>query len=93
MHNVDGGAVARISVGGVRLSRGEGLGGKLREALRRFEHRLGRAHARRTARRDLYRLDDRLLQDIGLRRDQVDEFVDSMFRKEKIVAVKRPGDA
>ena len=37
--------------------------------------------ARRAARRELYALGDRLLQDIGLRRDQVGETVDGMFRR------------
>lgn len=36
--------------------------------------------ARRAARRELYALGDRLLQDIGLRRDEVEQTVDAMYR-------------
>lgn len=88
MHNVDGGAIARSPVADVWQHRGEGLG----KAFGEFFRRLGRARARRAARRDLHRLDDRLLKDIGLRRDQVDEFVDTMFRRGDNVAATRPTD-
>ena len=97
MHNVDGGAVARLPVIEVWLRRGESLGRGVLNAARRVEARidrtlawLGRAQARRVARRDLHRLDDRLLKDIGLRRDQVDEFVDAMFRADPGAAMDRP---
>ncbi len=88
MRNVDGGAVARLGVGEVGFARGEsslGWWGRLLSALERNR-------ARGAARRELHRLDDRLLADIGLRRDQVNEFVDGMFRSEQPVAAKRPVD-
>lgn len=90
MHNIDGGAIARMPAGRVPVSRGEGFGKLLRDTLGRLGSRFGHAHARRMARRDLHRLDDRLLRDIGLRRDQVDEFVDAMFRAEEPVSAKPP---
>lgn len=92
MHNVDGGAIARMPVTGVWVRRGEDLGRVVRGAFSRALSVLGRAQARRAARRELFRLDDRMLKDIGLRRDQVDEFVDTMFRQEQTVAVARPTD-
>jgi len=51
-----------------------------RNWLQRIFSAFGRAHARRAALRELYTLDNRLLQDIGLRRDQVGETVNAMFR-------------
>jgi uncharacterized protein YjiS (DUF1127 family) len=48
--------------------------------LQRIFSALGRAQARRTALRELYALDNRLLRDIGLRRDQVGDTVSAMFR-------------
>jgi uncharacterized protein YjiS (DUF1127 family) len=48
--------------------------------LQRIFSAFGRAHARRAALRELYALDNRLLQDIGLRRDEVRETVSAMFR-------------
>ena len=92
MHNVDGGTVARMPVGSVWLRRGEELGRAFGEAFEGLGRWLGRGSARRAARRDLHRLDDRLLADIGLRRDQIDEFVDAMFRDVKPVAARRPVD-
>ena len=44
------------------------------------------AGARRAARRELYALGDRMLQDIGLRRDQVEETVETMFRSRPVAA-------
>lgn len=93
MHNVDGGAIARLPVTGVWVRRGEDLGRVVWGVFGRALSVLGRAQARRAARRELFRLDDRLLTDIGLRRDQVDEFVDTMFRREHTVAAARPTDA
>ena len=93
MHNVDGGAIARLPVTGVWVRRGEDLGRVVRGVFSRSFSALGRAQARRAARRELFRLDNRLLKDIGLRRDQVDEFVDAMFRREHTVAAARPTDA
>lgn len=88
MRNIDGGAVARMNVGEVGLAREGSPNGWWGRLLARFE----RNRARAAARRDLHRLDDRLLADIGLRREQLDEFVDGMFRTEKPVAAKRPVD-
>jgi uncharacterized protein YjiS (DUF1127 family) len=93
MHNGDGGAIARMPVTGVRVRRGEEFGRVVRGVFERSLSVLGRAQARRAARRELFRLDDRLLKDIGLRRDQVDEFVDAMFRRADTVAAARPTDA
>jgi uncharacterized protein YjiS (DUF1127 family) len=90
MHNVDGGAIARLPVTGIWVRRGEDLGRTVRGIFGRSLSALGRAQARRAARRELFRLDNRLLNDIGLRRDQVDEFVDAMFRSENAVAARRP---
>lgn len=50
----------------------------------------GRAHARRMAMRELYALDNRLLQDIGLRRDEVGATVSAMFRTERAAEVAKP---
>ena len=88
MRNGNGGAVARLGVGEVGFARDEssrGWWGRLLSALERNR-------ARSAARRELHRLDDRLLADIGLRRDQVNEFVDGMFRSEQPVAAQRPAD-
>ena len=52
--------------------------------LQRVFTAFGRAHARRMAMRELYALDNRLLQDIGLRRDQVGETVNAMFRTDPV---------
>lgn len=92
MHNVDGGAVARLPVTGVWIRRGEDLGRVVSDFVGRRLSAFGRAQARRAARRELFRLDNRMLQDIGLRRDQVDEFVDGMFRNQNTVAARRPHD-
>ena len=51
--------------------------------LRRIFSALGRAQARRTALRELYALDNRLLRDIGLRRDEVGATVSAMFRVDR----------
>lgn len=64
------------SVAKAAASAAQGLFGWLRPAFAAFE----RAQARSAARRSLYLLDDRLLKDIGLRRDQVAGTVDQMFR-------------
>lgn len=80
-------ATAHLPATNVWLERGEGAAKAaasaarglfvwLRPALAAFE----RAQARSAARSALYRLDDRLLKDIGLRRDQVAGTVDEMFR-------------
>ncbi len=80
-------AAARLPVDGVWMQRGEGLGRAAVVAVRKINawvgrgfSALGRVHARSVALRELHALDDRLLQDIGLRRDQVGTTVDAMFR-------------
>ncbi len=55
--------------------------------LQRIFSALGRAHARRIALRELYALDNRLLQDIGLRRDEVGAAVNAMFRTARVAEV------
>jgi hypothetical protein len=40
--------------------------------------------------RELHTLDDRLLQDIGLRRDQVGTTVDAMFRGDTVAETTQP---
>ena len=58
--------------------------------LQRIFTAFGRAHARRIAMRELYALDNRLLQDIGLRRDEVGTTVSAMFRTLPVVAPAKP---
>ena len=58
--------------------------------LQRIFSAFGRAHARRMAMRELYALDNRLLQDIGLRRDEVGATVSAMFRAERVAEVAKP---
>jgi len=58
--------------------------------LRRIFSAFGRAHARRMALRELYALDNRLLQDIGLRRDEVREAVSAMFRTVPVAEASQP---
>ena len=58
--------------------------------LQRIFSAFGRAHARRMAMRELYALDNRLLQDIGLRRDEVGATVSAMFRTERVAEVAKP---
>ena len=52
--------------------------------LQRIFSALGRAQARRVALRELYSLDNRLLRDIGLRRDEVGPVVSAMFRADSV---------
>ena len=58
--------------------------------LRRIISAFGRARARRMALRELYALDNRLLQDIGLRRDEVREAVSAMFRTVPVAEASQP---
>ena len=58
--------------------------------LQRIFSALGRAHARRMAMRELHALDNRLLRDIGLRRDEVGATVSAMFRTERVAEVAKP---
>lgn len=50
-------------------------------AFRRLRDRAMRARQRRAAIADLSRLDDRLLQDIGIRRERITELVDENLRR------------
>ena len=87
MINVEKRASAHLSMAGYWLERGEALARAVVSALRVVDGWINRAaasvagaQARRTARRELYALDDRMLADIGLRRDQVSECVEAMYR-------------
>lgn len=80
-------ASAHLPAAPVWLQRGERLADTavdvargLVRALRRLLAYIEGGRARRAALRELYGLDDRLLADIGLRRDQVAGLVDDMFR-------------
>ena len=84
-------ASARLPAAPNRLERGKGLAKALADVPRSIYHwlerivsRLASVQARRTALRNLYALDDRLLHDIGLRRDQVAEVVEGMFRGQDV---------
>ena len=97
MSDMEKGASARLSAADVWLSRGEAVARAAVGAVRWIHRRLrgaladfARARARRIALRQLYQMDDRLLADIGLRREQVPEFVDGMFRRRSVAAVTRP---
>ena len=63
---------------------------KINGWVRRAFSGLGRVHARRVAMRELHSLDDRLLRDIGLRRDQVGMTVDAMFRGDAVAETAQP---
>ena len=87
MINVEKRASAHLSMAGYWLERGETLARASVGALRAVDRWLSRAfagiagaQARNSARRELYALDDRMLADIGLRRDQVADCVDAMYR-------------
>jgi uncharacterized protein YjiS (DUF1127 family) len=87
----------RLPVDGVWLQRGEGLGKGVVAVVRsitgwvmRGFSALGRVYARSVALRELHALDDRLLRDIGLRRDQVGITVDAMFRNNEVTETAQP---
>ena len=63
---------------------------KINGWVRRAFSGLGRVHARSVALRELHSLDDRLLRDIGLRRDQVGMTVDAMFRDDAVAETAQP---
>ncbi len=97
MINVEQSAAARLPVDGVWLQRGEGLAraavvvvARINGWVRRGFSALGRVHARSVALRQLHALDDRLLQDIGLRRDQVGVTVEAMFRGDGVAETAQP---
>jgi uncharacterized protein YjiS (DUF1127 family) len=90
-------ATARLPAAGVWVGRGEGLARAGAAASRqvggwlwRAYAAMGRSKARRDAKRALYALDDRLLQDIGLRREQVAGIVDDMFRHDAGIHEVKP---
>ena len=87
MINVEQSAGLRLPADGVWMQRGKGLARAAVVVVRRINgwvgrgfSALGRVYARSVALRELHSLDDRMLQDIGLRRDQVGTTVDAMFR-------------
>ena len=97
MINVEQSAAARLPVDGVWLQRGESLAraavvvvARINGWVRRGFSALGRVHARSVALRQLHALDDRMLQDIGLRRDQVGVTVEAMFRGDGVVETAQP---
>ena len=81
-------ATARLRTAGTWLERGEGLA----RVVTRVVSAIARARARRHTLRALYALDDRILQDIGLARDQVESTVDAMLSRppvaDEVVAVR-----
>lgn len=90
-------AAARLPAAAVWIGRGEGLAKVTTAAARqvggwlwRAYAAMGRSKARRDAMRALYALDDRLLQDIGLRRDQVASIVGAMFRHDAVTHEVKP---
>lgn len=79
-------ASAQLPAGRVWLQRGEGLAkalaaaaGGIARMMRRGYSTLERAQGRRMALRELYALDDRTLQDIGLSRELVPATVSAML--------------
>jgi len=97
MINVEKSASARLPGDGVWLQRGEGLARAAVVVVRRITgwvrrgfSALGRVHARSVALRELHALDDRLLQDIGLQRDQVKITVEAMFRGDGVAETAQP---
>ena len=97
MISVEQSAGLRLPADGVWLQRGEGLARVAVVAVRKINtwvgrgfSALGRVHARSVALRELHALDDRLLQDIGLRRDQVGTTVDAMFRGDAVAETAQP---
>jgi uncharacterized protein YjiS (DUF1127 family) len=88
MFGLQNSAGTRLPAAGVWVRRGEGLARAAAAAVRaagrwmqRAYSAMAGANARRDAKRALYALDDRMLQDIGLRRDEVASTVDAMFRR------------
>ncbi len=97
MINVEQSAGLRLPADGVWLQRGEGLARAAGVVVRKINgwvgrgfSALGRVYARSVALRELHALDDRMLQDIGLRRDQVGTTVDAMFRGDAVAETAQP---
>ncbi len=97
MNNVEQSASAHLPAAGVWLQRGEGLARAAAASVRGMSGwvrrgflALGRVHARSVALRELSALDSRLLQDIGLHRDQLGVTVDAMFRGDPAAEATQP---
>jgi uncharacterized protein YjiS (DUF1127 family) len=97
MINVERSASAHLPAARVWLQRGEGLAratvGGVRQVGRwlwRGLSALERTQARRAAVRQLYALDDRLLRDIGIPREQVGAVVDAMLRAGPVAEATQP---
>ena len=97
MINVEKSARLRLPADGVWLQRGEGLAKAavavvrgINGWVRRGFSALGRVYARSVALRQLHSLDDRLLKDIGLQRDQVRITVEAMFRGDGVAETAQP---
>ncbi len=97
MINVEQSAGLRLPADGVWLQRGEGLARAAVVVVRKINGWVGRGfsapgrvYARSVALRELHALDDRMLQDIGLRRDQVRTTVDAMFRGDAVAETAQP---
>ncbi len=97
MMNVERSASAHLPGAGVWLERGAGLARVVAGVVRgtgrwllRGLSVLERAQARHLVLRELCALDDRLLQDIGLRREQVGSTVNAMFRGNPVAEATQP---
>jgi uncharacterized protein YjiS (DUF1127 family) len=87
MINVEKSAGLRLPADGVWLQRGEALAKAAVAVVRSINDWV---NARSVALRELHALDDRMLQDIGLRRDQVGVTVDAMFRGNAVTETPQP---
>lgn len=97
MFSTEKSASAHLPAARIWLKRGEALAraiGTAARGMNRWMQRglsaLERGQARRLALRELYALDDRLLQDIGLSREQVPVTVNAMFRREPLAGATGP---
>ncbi len=97
MTTLEKSASARLPVARFWVERGEGLARAAVAVVARINVRvgrvfsaLGRVYARSVALRELHALDDRMLQDIGLRRDQVGVTVDAMVQRNKVARATQP---
>jgi uncharacterized protein YjiS (DUF1127 family) len=97
MFSMEKSASAHLPAARVWVQRGESVAKAVGTTARGISRWLGRGlsalergQARRMAMRELYALDDRLLKDIGLSRDQVPATVNAMFRSEPPVDAVRP---
>lgn len=90
-------ASAHLPAAGVWLRRGAGLARAISRAagagkglLRRSLAGLARARARRHAVRVLYGMDNRMLQDIGISREQIESAVSGMLARPQAGEAVRP---